>query len=146
MYKTKTTRGRYLKKFIVPIICAFFLLLLCVALADANKYEVVDKNKVYYGNCNDFTRPACLSAKRVFREIPEYRTILRKRLTCANPHYWVLLNAANEVFRKVVKGVALENGYDLIGEQGTIKPKSEKDVVPDATHLALLYLRKLQEK
>jgi hypothetical protein len=113
---------------------------------DADKYEVVDKDRIYYGNSNNFTRPACLSLKSVFQEIPEYMTIVRKRLTYQDPHYWVLLNAANEVFRKVVRGVASEYKHDLIGEQGSIRSKSEEDVIPDVTHLALLYLKDLMEK
>lgn len=127
------------------VACFLFTLLLGVALADANRYEVADRGRIYHGNCNNFTSPACLSLKRVFREIPEYRIILQKRLTCDKPRYWILLNAANEVFRKVVKGVASEHKYDLIGEQGSIRSKSENNVVPDATHFALLYLRKLTE-
>jgi hypothetical protein len=116
------------------------------ASADANKYEVVDTDRIYYGNFNNFIRPACLSLKSVFQEIPEYRTIVHKRLTCQDPHYWVLLNTANEVFRKVVKGVASKYKYDLIGEQGSIRSKSEKEMIPDVTHLALIYLKDLMEK
>lgn len=130
----------------IATLCLFSLSFFCVTLAGSSKYEVVNKNGIYYGNYSDFSRPACLSLKKVFYEIPEYRKILKKGLTREDPHYWLLLNAANEVFRNVVNGVAAENKYDLIGEQDSIRPESEKDSVPDVTHLALLYIRKLREK
>jgi hypothetical protein len=104
-----------------------------MAAEDAS-YEVVDHSAIYYGEGSHPTAPAVIVADDVWREIPEYRRIIDEELTDDDPAYHLLLKKATRRFKKALKKAAARDGYDMIGEIGSIKPKADtKKAIPDIT-------------
>ncbi|MEQ8766419.1 MAG: hypothetical protein RL885_21075 [Planctomycetota bacterium] len=98
----------------------FCIALFCWTGVATAGVEIVDAKKIYIGDANAFSNAAVVSSKKVFAEIPEYQTILAEGLDKNDARYWVLLKRANETFRRALKKVADEQGYDLVGEKGAI--------------------------
>jgi len=76
---------------------------------------------VYFGKVDGAKKPAELTAKTVFNEIPEYKKIKDKGLGKDDAEYWLLLNKANDKFNKAVKKVAEDGKYDVVVEKGSQK-------------------------
>jgi hypothetical protein len=96
------------------------------------KYKV-QRKKLYYGDEKKFSRPAVLEAAKVYEKIPAYRSILDRRLTPDDPEYWPLMRKASAAFVKALKSVCSRDGYDLVGELGSIEPSDGEAAVPDIT-------------
>jgi hypothetical protein len=113
-----------------------YLLLVCLVCAVAgpavlskDKDTEVDKKKVYYGDPDNFKNPAVICLNDVFEKIPEYQDAKKK--SDDDPEYYILLEKANKKFQKALKKAATDNGYDLVGEKGSITVKNK--TVPDIT-------------
>ncbi len=102
-------------------------------------YRVADRGKIYFGNPDQFTKPAVLCATSVFEQIPEYKEIKRRGLTSKDAEYWLLLDKANKKFYAAVKTVAKNDGYDLVGELGAIQAE-EGYALPDITSAVIAAL------
>ena len=107
-------------------------------------YEV-DKEKVYYGDTESFSKPATLDRDKVFAEISAYKQIENEGLTRKEPRYWILLRKANDVFSKVVAKVAEDDGYDLVAENGSVKKKGREKAAPDLTESAIEAIQEVEE-
>ena len=107
-------------------------LLLTSTLSAGSSYEVKDKNQIYYGDPDSFSKPAVLTASTVFDSIKEYKEIKDRKIKPDDPDYWILLNRANKRFYKAVKKTAEDKSYDLMGESGSIEAK-DGAALPDAT-------------
>ena len=124
--------------------CAFAVMILgaailaAAALGDDQGYEVLDKGKVYYGDCASFEKPATVSADDVFPYIREFKLIKERKLNENDPEYWVLLLQANEVFRQALKKAAESSGHDLVVERGAIRATAAGKTVPDVTQLVIV--------
>lgn len=107
-------------------------------VADEGTYEV-DSDKVYYGSADSFTSPATVERDKVFAEITPYKRIEKEGLNEKHPRYWILLQKANDIFRKVLKKVAKDSSYDLIAENGSVKGKgkNKKKPPPEVTQDAI---------
>ncbi|MEQ8763073.1 MAG: hypothetical protein RL885_04045 [Planctomycetota bacterium] len=113
----------------IPLLLAFAMIAglagVCAAETTPDDVQVVDKKKVYFGDPDNFSRPAVISAKKIFDEIPAYKQIKEEGLDKNDPRYWTLLEKANKVFKRVVKKVAENGGYDLVAEVGSLKGAEE---------------------
>jgi hypothetical protein len=107
------------------------------ALAAGQSYEVLDKSKVYYGDCASFAKPATVCADTIFPHIREFKLIKERKLNEDDPEYWVLLLQANEVFRRALKNVAKSSSHDLVVERGAIRTTAAGKSVPDVTNLVI---------
>jgi len=107
---------------------------------DQDDKPQVDETQVYYGNATAFRAPAEVDVDRVYRAIPEYRTILDEKLTEKHARYTVLLLKATRKFRSAIKSAAKDGSYDLVGNTGAIVLKGK--TVPDITEAVL---KKVQE-
>ena len=101
------------------------------------RYEI-DEANLYLGDPSDFTKPAVVDATAVYNKIPEYRKIVERDMDETNPRYLFLMRAASEKFLAALEAVSEGEGYDLIGEIGSIKVKSKgkgkkKPKIPDIT-------------
>jgi hypothetical protein len=121
------------------------LLLFSAAVAQVAKYEVLDKQKIYYGDCTSFDKPATVAIDEIFPHIYAYKLIKERKLNEKDPEYWVLLLQANEVFRKALKTVAATSKHDLIAERGVIKPEDNGTAIVDITHLVIAELQRNPE-
>ena len=90
----------------------------------------VDETLVYYGNPNRFRQAGEIVCDSVFRAIPEYRRIIEEGLT-EGVRYDFLLLRANQKFRKALRKVHRQDGYDLVAEIGAVR--IEGKTVPDIT-------------
>lgn len=122
-----------------------FLSIAAGAAAKDQKYEVTDKDKVYYGDCASFEAPATVVIDEVFPYIHAYRLIGERKLQENDPEYWVLLLKANEVFRNIVKQVAVASKHDLVAERGVIKATEAGAAIGDITHLVVAEVKRERE-
>jgi hypothetical protein len=81
-------------------------------------------NDPYYGKVEGARKPAEVTSKTVFNEIPEYKQIKEKGLTESDAEYFILLNKANAKFYTAVKKVAEEDGHDVVVEKGSTRFES----------------------
>ena len=96
-------------------------LLAGVAAADIGDYRCEDPGRVYHGNARLIRKPAAVSADRVYRQIPEYQTILRENLNDNDVRYHFLMKEASKKFSKAVKAMARAKGHDFVAEIGAIE-------------------------
>jgi hypothetical protein len=80
----------------------------------------IETTRLYYGDSDNFSRPAAVDHEMAYMNISYYKIILRRNLTRNDPRYWLLLKKTNEVFQQAVAAVAEERGYDLVGDTGAI--------------------------
>lgn len=96
-------------------------------------YEVVDPDGIYFGSGEHPKSPAVITADDVWAQIPEYKKILDDDLDDDDAAYHLLMKKATERFAKALRKVAKRDGYDMIGEVGSIKASDPKTKIPDAT-------------
>ncbi len=131
--------------------CAVALMIFSVvslataALAGDQNYEVLDKSKVYYGDCASFVKPATVCVNKVFPHIREFKLVKERKLNENDPEYWVLLLQANEVFRRALKKVAESSGLDLVAERGAIRATADGKTIPDVTQLVIVEVQAIPE-
>lgn len=118
------------------LILAAAMLLAPAALAGESK-ATVDESKVYYGDADNFEKPAVITITKVFEQISEYTEARKKGKD--DPQYFILLEKANQKFFTALEKVAREEAKDLIAETGSVK--SDKPV-PDVTELVIKALPK----
>ncbi|MDF1701679.1 MAG: hypothetical protein P1V36_11040 [Planctomycetota bacterium] len=104
------------------------------ALAGVGDYTCNDPSKVYYGNQRLFQRPATVDCDRVYASIPEYKEILRRRLTDKDAQYHILMQKASQRFAAAVKKMARADNHDLVAQAGSVrKAKDKAKDIPDRT-------------
>ena len=97
-------------------------------------YEVTDPDGIYFGSGTHPKTPAVITADSVWAEIPEYKKIIDDGLDDDDPEYHLLLKKATERFAKALRKLAKRDGYDMIGEVGSIAVSGEsKAKIPDVT-------------
>ncbi len=97
--------------------------------------RVLNPTKIYYGKPKISQKPAVVKLKKVYKHIPAYQRILAEGLQKSDALYHLLIAEASRSFRKALKKVATEKGYDLIGESGAILVKGKSLV--DITKLVI---------
>lgn len=93
---------------------------------EGHAFEVVDEDGIYYGEGKNPKTPAITKADDVWTEIPEYKQIVDEELEEDDPNYHILMRKATERFSKALKKIAERDGYDMIGEKGSIESKGDK--------------------
>lgn len=91
-----------------------------------------DANKIYWGD-PEGTKPATIRKDDCFDVIPEWKEIVRRKLTEQDADYFILLAKANDRFRSAVEKVAKAEGYDLVAEEGAIEVPEGEALPPDMT-------------
>ena len=115
--------------------------------ADSEKTFDVDKDKVYFGSAESFKSPGTIERDKVFAQITAYKQIQKEGLNESHARYWILLQKANEVFKKAIEKVAADKSYDLIAESGSVKPKGKsKKTAPDATQDAIDAVKEVEKE
>lgn len=106
-----------------------------VALAgEGHAFDVVDSDGIYYGEGSHPKAPAVIAADEVWGAIPEYKKIIDEDLSDDDPKYHQLMKKATERFQKALEKIAKREGYDMIGEVGSIEAVGDiKKDIPDAT-------------
>jgi len=110
-------------------------------LADQDSETRINRDKLYHGDPDDFTKAGCIAADKVYLLIPAYAEIVDKGLTQDDPEYWILMNKANEVFKRALSKTEDDHEYDLIGELGSIVINGKK--APDITAKVKKIVREL---
>jgi hypothetical protein len=90
-------------------------------LAGNNTLIGVDRGLVYFGNVNNFSRPAVLRGRAIRDHIPEYRTIQERGLTRSDVEYHFLKTEGVSRFLRTVQNVAQINGFDLVLEEEALE-------------------------
>ena len=129
--------GNAMKHAVFALFAAGVILIASGALAEDEKYELLDKHGVYYGDCSSFENPATIAKVEIFAHIRTYKLIQERKLDENDPEYWILLVQANETFRTAVTLVAASSKYDLVAERGAIKAIADNATVSDITHLVV---------
>ncbi len=95
-------------------------------------FEVVSADEIYFGTGKHPRAPAVLVADDVWAAIPEYKQILKDKLTDEDAQYHILLRKAADRFSKALKKLAKRDSYDMLGEKGSIKALGKKKI-PEVT-------------
>ena len=137
-----TMRGP-IRRLVVPGVLALTTVLLLASAAEAGlgDYRCTDTGRVYHGNARLIRKPAVCSADRVYRHIPEYKTILAENLTEKDVRYHFLMKEASQKFLKAVKGMARESGFDFVAEVGAVQVV--RDGAPEPVDKTDAVIRKL---
>ena len=131
-----------------PLLPALLLLGASAAPASSEGSYEVDEEKVYHGSADSFKSPATVDRDKVFAEITAYKQIEKEALNEKHPRYWILLEKANSVFKKVVEKVATDNSYDLIAENESVKWKGKgksKKTPPEVTQEAIDAIKDIEK-
>ncbi len=95
-------------------------------------FEVAKADEIYFGSGKHPRAPGVMTADKVWAVIPEYKQILEDELTDDDARYHLLMRKAGERFSKALKKLAKRDGYDMLGETGSIKALGKKKI-PDVT-------------
>jgi len=114
------------------LLAGFFLS--AIAMAAAETYRVLDRKKIYYGSPDSFAVPAVLDAKKVMAKLPAMQKIEAESVAKESARWYVLMHEANQQFKKALKSVAKDSGYDLIAESGAVVATKN---IADVTDLVL---------
>ena len=96
-------------------------------------FEVVSFSDVYYGSARHPKKPAVCAVDDVWAEIPEYKKIIDEELDESDPRYHLLLKRATKRFHAALKKLAKRDGYDLIGNVGSVKALGKKKKIATVT-------------
>lgn len=93
----------------------------------ADGVKVVDKSKVYYPATikkdAKFSAPATIASGTVFKSIPEWAEIKKRKLTTSDAAYHLLLKKANVRFHKALSKAQKAGKWDIVAESGAISAK-----------------------
>ena len=98
----------------------------------------IDYSLVYYGEPEDYSKPASVVIQKVLQVIPAYRKLVASKLSSDKPEYWLLMSEINRDLNQAFEKVKKKFGYDLIGEKGYISLSEEK--LPNLTKKLIEYL------
>jgi len=101
-------------------------LIACVAIALVSQSSLalsippnqVDEQRVYWGNTDNFDKPAEVDYKAVVVATPEYQEMKKKKVEKGTAKYWILLNSASERALRVIASVAEDSEFDLVVDRG----------------------------
>jgi hypothetical protein len=110
------------KKTMARIATLFVFLVLAgsISLAGEGGAKVLDRTKVYHGLPDAFTAPAIVEASKVMDTLPAMKSIESEGVKKSSARWYLLVNEANLQFKKALKSVATDKGYDLIAEVGAL--------------------------
>ncbi len=90
---------------------------LCASAASIAKDDV-DSQKIFWGNSQQFSKPAEINLVALIKKTPEYKTIVKESLDSSGAKYWILMAQAQERVTKSIVRVARKNQFDLVCETG----------------------------
>jgi len=90
---------------------------LCASAASIAK-ENVDPQKIFWGNSQQFSKPAEINLVTLIEKTPEYKKLVNKKLDSSDAKYWILMTQAQERVTKSIVRVARTKQFDLICETG----------------------------
>ncbi len=100
--------------------------LLDLAPATQEKEPEVDKSKIRYGKLGDVdlkdkeTRIGLVNSKKVYLEIPAYKTVVSEKVKRGSARWIQLMEQATNQFRETLEKVAQKKGLKLIVEVGGV--------------------------
>ena len=75
-----------------------------------------------------------MDVDKVYARIPEYKEILRRRLTDKDAKYHLLMKKASKRFAAAIKKMARAKNHDLVAQTGAVrKSKKKAKDIPDRT-------------
>ena len=101
------------------------------------EYKIA-REKIYWGQPENFKKPAVIEAEEIYKQIPAYRKIQEENLEKDDPEYWPLMRKAARSFVSALKKACKSTSHDLVGEIGSIKAKGT--TVPNITKKVISYL------
>ena len=81
--------------------------------------------KVRFGNLSTFDKSqghtlALVNTKKVYKEIPEYKTIVKEQLKVGTARYSMLMQKCTKKFKSACQKLSSSKGYTLIVEVGGV--------------------------
>ena len=133
------------RKLLTPIASATVLLAVAVSPVRADSYTIpkdqIDKQKIFYGPSEVFSKPAEVDYCEVVKATPEYAEIKKNKIERGTGKYWILVEQASERAIRAIRTYGKETEYDLIaasGYLGGLKPPiPAKNVTKDIIELML---------
>ncbi len=127
----------------MPRITAFLALLVVLGTglaAVANddtpvRVKVINSGRVYLptgaADGRSWRKPATLVSRTIFDATPEWKTIVRRKLSPNTAEYCLLAKGASDRFKAAVTKASTHGGFDIVAETGAIK--ADNETLPDIT-------------
>ena len=90
---------------------------LCASAASIAEDDV-DSQKIFWGNSQQFSKPAEINLVALIEKTPEYKNIVKEKLDSSGAKYWILMTQAQERVTKSIVRVARKKKFDLVCEAG----------------------------
>jgi len=100
---------------------------------ETTEEKPLDLKEVYWGNANDYEKPACVDYEEIVRETPEYKKIEDKELKRGTGEYWILMSQASDRVVKTIAQVGEIIDCDLILGRAYAKEKASEAYDHDIT-------------
>lgn len=99
------------------------------------RVKVVNSGRVYLptgaADGKNWKKPATVISRTVFDATPEWKTILRRKLSPNTAEYCLLAKGASDRFKAAITKAATNGGFDIVAETGAITVQNE--TLPDIT-------------
>ena len=105
--------------------------------------DQIDQKKVYWGNCNSFTKAGKVDYKEIIKATPEFKTIKKDKIERGSGKYWILMSQASDRVVKALAYVGEESEYDLICASGYLKSLDPPVACDDLTQKIIKAMEKL---
>jgi len=78
----------------------------------------VDPQKIFWGNSQQFSKPAEINLVALIEKTPEYKKLVKEKLDSSGAKYWILMTQAQERVTTSIVRVARAKQFDLVCETG----------------------------
>lgn len=123
-------------KYLMHGMIAACMVMLLAATDAAGAHSIaadkIDAQQIYYGNAENFEKPAVVDYTAVVKATPEYSEIKKNKIESTSARYWLLMSSASDHACKAISQVGEESDHDLIvsiGYLGTVSPQIEAEDV-----------------
>lgn len=125
---------------------AIFCMMVAVvapALAETHSIppEKVDRQKIYWGNAEEFEKAGEVDYVAVIKATPQFEELRKKRIERGTARFYYLMNQASEHAVRAIVAVGRQTDFDLVVAKGFLASLDNPIEASDLTDLVLERLR-----
>lgn len=113
------------------------------AVAASIPKDQLDNKKIYWGNGENFSKPASVDYTQMIKATPEFKKIKKDKIERGSGKYWILMSQASDRVVKALGHVGEKSDYDLICANGYLKSLDPPVASDDLTETVIKAMEKL---
>ena len=113
------------------------------AIAASIPKDQLDKKKIYWGNDENFSKPASVDYTHLIKVTPEFKKIKNDKIERGSGKYWILVSQASDRVVKALAYVGEKSDYDLICANGYLKNLDPPVASDDLSETVIKAMEKL---